>query len=63
VPVAAPPSTCAEIEKKADRVVCLYIPPEFRSVGEWYLNFLQTSDEEVRELRERVAERMHRPVT
>lgn len=58
VPVA-PPSTCAEIEKQADRVVCLYSPEKFLSVGEWYLNFSQTSDEEVRELLNRAAERAH----
>jgi len=61
VPVA-PPSTCAEIEKEADRVVCLYTPLEFLSVGQWYLNFSQTSDQEVRELLDRAAERMQRPV-
>jgi len=62
VPVA-PPSTCAEIEKKADRVVCLYTPEEFLSVGQWYRNFFQTSDDEVRELLDRAAQRLHRPVT
>jgi putative phosphoribosyl transferase len=61
VPVA-PPSTCAEIEKAADRVVCLYTPLEFLSVSQWYQNFSQTSDEEVRELLNRAAERGQRPV-
>jgi putative phosphoribosyl transferase len=61
VPVAAP-STCAEIEKVADRVVCLYTPLGFLSVSQWYQNFSQTSDEEVRELLDRAAERVQRPV-
>jgi putative phosphoribosyl transferase len=61
VPVAAP-SACAEIEKVADRVVCLYTPLGFLSVSQWYQNFSQTSDEEVRELLDRAAERLQRPV-
>jgi putative phosphoribosyl transferase len=61
VPVAAP-STCAEIEKVADRVVCLYTPLGFLSVSQWYQNFSQTSDEEVREMLDRAAERVQRPV-
>jgi putative phosphoribosyl transferase len=61
VPVA-PSSACAEIEKEADRVVCLYTPQEFLSVGQWYLNFSQTSDQEVRDLLDRSAEKAHRPV-
>ncbi len=60
VPVA-PPSTCAEMEKTADRVVCLYTPLKFNSVGQWYQNFSQTSDGEVRELLDRAAERVLRP--
>jgi putative phosphoribosyl transferase len=61
VPVAAP-STCAEIEKAADRVVCLHTPLEFLSVGQWYQDFSQTSDEEVGELLDRAAGRVQRPV-
>ena len=61
VPVAAP-STCAEIEKVADRVVCLYTPLKFLSVSQWYQNFSQTTDEEVRELLDRAAEGLQRPV-
>ncbi len=55
VPVA-PPSICAELAREADRVVCLYTPPEFVSIGQWYQNFSQTSDEEVRELLDLAAE-------
>ncbi len=49
VPVAAR-SVCEEVEKKADAVVCLYTPMEFTAVGEWYEDFAQTSDDEVRSL-------------
>jgi putative phosphoribosyl transferase len=46
VPVA-PPSTCADLERIADDVVCLQTPDPFLAVGAWYENFDQTSDEEV----------------
>jgi predicted phosphoribosyltransferase len=52
VPVAAR-STCEELEKEADAAVCLYTPLEFMAVGQWYRDFAQTSDEEVRSLLER----------
>ena len=34
----------------ADEVVCLEAPMFFSAVGQWYRNFEQTSDEEVRAL-------------
>ena len=46
VPVG-PPSTIEELEKMADRVVCLYTPEFFQAIGEFYQDFNQTSDEEV----------------
>ena len=46
VPVG-PPSTIDELEKMADRVVCLYTPEFFQAIGEFYRDFNQTSDEEV----------------
>ena len=49
VPVAAP-ETCAEMESEVDQVICVVTPEPFRSVGEWYRDFSQTSDEEVRDL-------------
>jgi predicted phosphoribosyltransferase len=49
VPVGAS-ETCAEIESAADRIICVVTPEAFRSVGEWYRDFSQTSDEEVRDL-------------
>ena len=49
VPVGAP-STCHEIRSVADEVVCLQTPGSFMGVGQYYEDFSQTSDEEVREL-------------
>jgi putative phosphoribosyl transferase len=49
VPVGAP-DTCAAFWEVADEVVCLLTPEPFGSVGAWYEDFAQTSDEEVREL-------------
>lgn len=49
VPVAAP-SACEELVEEVDEVVCARTPEPFRSVGSWYLEFSQTTDEEVREL-------------
>jgi len=55
VPVAAP-STCEELESEADQVVCAVTPESFQAVGQWYRDFRQTSDEEVRELLHRAAQ-------
>jgi putative phosphoribosyl transferase len=46
VPVG-PPSTIEELEKIADRVICLYTPEYFQAIGEFYSDFSQTPDEEV----------------
>jgi putative phosphoribosyl transferase len=46
VPVG-PPSTIDELERMADRVVCLFTPEFFQAIGEFYKDFSQTSDEEV----------------
>jgi len=45
----APPSTCDRMRKVADDVVALLTPENFYAVGQWYENFGQTSDDEVRE--------------
>jgi len=52
VPVAAR-DTCEEMESAADAIVCLYTPLEFFAVGQWYWNFSQTTDDEVRDLLQR----------
>jgi putative phosphoribosyl transferase len=49
VPVAAS-STCKELRRAADDVVCAFTPEPFFAVGQWYQDFSQTTDEEVREL-------------
>jgi putative phosphoribosyl transferase len=54
VPVA-PAETCAELQSVADKVVCAVTPQPFWGVGQWYEDFSQTSDEEVRELLRRAA--------
>lgn len=56
VPVAAAP-TCEELrsESEVDHVICLLTPDHFQSVGQWYHEFPQVSDEEVRSLLERSA--------
>ena len=46
VPVA-PQSIYDELCKKVEHVICLYIPPDFGAVGNFYRNFQQTTDEEV----------------
>ena len=51
--IAAPvvaASTYREMQHQADEVVAVMIPERFSSVGQWYEDFSQTSDEEVREL-------------
>jgi predicted phosphoribosyltransferase len=54
VPVA-PRDSCVEMESVADRVVCAVTPEPFWGVGQWYTDFSQTSDDEVRELLRRAA--------
>src|SRR5213082_1546329 len=49
VPVG-PPDTCHEIEEQADETVCLSMPEFFQAVGQYYADFSQTTDEDVREL-------------
>jgi predicted phosphoribosyltransferase len=49
VPTASP-KTCDEMKTEADDVVCAITPEPFYSVGLWYEDFSQTTDEEVREL-------------
>ena len=46
----APPETCEELRTEADDVVCATTPQPFQSVGLWYEDFSQTTDDEVREL-------------
>jgi putative phosphoribosyl transferase len=54
VPVAAR-STCDELAQDVDQVVCAVTPFPFFAVGQWYSDFSETSDDEVRDLLERTA--------
>jgi putative phosphoribosyl transferase len=49
VPVG-PPDTCRELERVADEIVCARSPHHFSAVGQWYLDFAETTDQEVRDL-------------
>ncbi len=49
VPVG-PPDTCHELAEEADETVCLTTPAFFQAVGQYYDDFSQTSDDDVREL-------------
>ena len=63
VPVAAA-ETCTALQADADEVVCGITPAPFHSVGRWYEDFSQTTDEEVRDLlarRERTEDKAAEP--
>jgi predicted phosphoribosyltransferase len=49
VPVGSP-GTCREVGHVADEVICGRTPEHFSAVGQWYSDFRQTTDQEVREL-------------
>ncbi|MDB6119920.1 MAG: putative phosphoribosyl transferase, partial [Verrucomicrobiaceae bacterium] len=51
VPVVAPES-CARFSQEVDEVVYVIAPAGFRAVGQFYHDFSQTTDDEVRELLE-----------
>jgi len=47
VPVGAPP-TCEELAGMVDEIVCYATPEPFYSVGFWYEDFSQATDEQIR---------------
>jgi len=55
VPVASR-DACETMAQVADDVVCVLTPERFYAVGQWYDNFSQTTDDEVRTLLERAAQ-------
>ena len=57
VPVG-PPDTCRELEEEADETICLSTPEFFQAVGQYYEDFSQTSDEDVRQLLSQAAQEM-----
>jgi putative phosphoribosyl transferase len=56
----APPDTCEELAQEADEAICLRTPPFFQAVGQYYEDFSQTSDDDVRELLTRAAQEISR---
>lgn len=48
VPVASQ-SASVKLRQAADEVICVRIPKSFSAVGEWYVDFAETSDDEVRD--------------
>jgi putative phosphoribosyl transferase len=52
VPVASR-ATCDQLREEGNDVVCATTPEPFFAVGQWYKDFDQTSDEEVRDLLDR----------
>jgi predicted phosphoribosyltransferase len=56
VPVGAA-DTCRELEEEVDETICVMAPEWFQAVGQFYEDFSQTSDDEVRELLARAAQR------
>ena len=48
VPVGAR-DTCAELAREVDALICPLQPAMFMAIGQWYEDFSQTTDEEVRE--------------
>jgi len=57
VPVG-PADTVRELQREADRAVCLSTPEPFYAIGEFYEDFEQTTDEEVIELLKRSRRQM-----
>lgn len=51
VPVA-PPESLRILEALADEIVCPLVPRDFTSVGQWYVDFAQVPDDQVRKLLE-----------
>ena len=49
VPVA-PPDSAAVLAREVDELVCLETPEPFHAIGQFYLDFAQVSDDEVKEM-------------
>lgn len=56
VPVA-PPETVATLRTQVDEVVCPFMPAMLMAIGRWYVDFSQTSDQEVLSLLQRAWQR------
>jgi putative phosphoribosyl transferase len=53
-PPVAPPDTIAMLRQQADEIVCLAEPESFRAIGQWYADFSQVTDDEVRQILDKV---------
>jgi predicted phosphoribosyltransferase len=62
VPVG-PADTCQELQQLADETICLTMPVFFQAVGQYYEDFSQTGDDDVRELLAIAAQEMSRAKT
>ena len=51
----APACVCEELRRQVDQLVCLAQPENFFAVGQWYWDFSQTGDDEVRDLLHRAS--------
>ena len=61
VPVA-PDDTVADLREEVDEVVCPFMPEWFLAIGRWYVDFSQTTDQEVIDLLQRAWRReQHEP--
>lgn len=56
IPVASPQSV-EELKEITDEVICLYAPSYFGAVGQFYMEFSQTSDDEVIEILKKISKR------
>jgi putative phosphoribosyl transferase len=54
VPVGSP-ETCRALRAEADEVICVRMPDRFLAVGQAYVDFSPTSDEEVRDVLDTLA--------
>ena len=59
VPVGAA-STCEDLRAEVDEVICTHEPADFQAVSVWYDDFTQTTDDEVRDILQRVADAAQR---
>jgi putative phosphoribosyl transferase len=57
VPVSAA-ETCDEFRTEVDEIICAAMPEPFQGVGLWYEDFSQTTDQEVRDLLEKSAQKV-----
>jgi len=60
IPVA-PPSTCKRLQSEVDELVCVEMPEPFYGVAQFYDDFSQVSDKEVKQLLESASRQQRGP--